>query len=352
MINNEVDQTKNEWDEFFSDLREEYEKTKKELVDVSVTLEQCQSEVNKLAQRNAAVGTHLQQLLGQFESVSRSDIQSAYEAALDAQQRLFIMRGKLERLQEAQKHLKYKAELVERTIRHLENQSQYFERSSRPDTKIETLEAMIRAQEDERQRLSRQMHDGPAQALSNFILQTEIALRLFDVDQSRAKEELTNLMATATASFQKVRDFIFDLRPMMLDDLGLIPTLKRYVEAVKEKTGGEIRLTTTGFERRIEPYLEVMIFRAIQELVGNAIRHSQATRINVQCDITDNSVKVIVEDNGQGFDLKKLEEGGKGIKIIRDRVEVLGGEFDISSVIGQGTRVSFRIPAGQMTAIE
>ena len=96
------------------------------------------------------------------------------------------------------------------------------------------------------------MHDGPAQALSNFILQTEIALRLFDMDQEKAREELVNLKNTATSAFQQVRDFVFELRPMMLDDLGLVPTLKRYVEAFKEQTNTNVRLAVSGVERRLE----------------------------------------------------------------------------------------------------
>jgi two-component system sensor histidine kinase DegS len=96
---------------------------------------------------------------------------------------------------------------------------------------------LVNAQETERQRLSRQMHDGPAQALSNFILQTEIAMRLMDVDAGQAREELNSLKASAMGTFQKVRNFIFELRPMMLDDLGLAPTIRRYADAFKEQTG-------------------------------------------------------------------------------------------------------------------
>ena len=102
---------------------------------------------------------------------------------------------------------------------------------------------IINAQEAERQRLSRQMHDGPAQAMSNFILQTEIAMRLLDVDAAQAKEELGNLKAAAMGTFQKVRNFIFELRPMMLDDLGLVPTVRKYVDAFKDQTGLDISLT-------------------------------------------------------------------------------------------------------------
>ena len=204
---------------------------------------------------------------------------------------------------------------------------------------------MIQAQESERQRLSRQMHDGPAQALSNFILQTEIAMRLFDVDQKKAREELDNLKVSATGTFRKVRDFIFELRPMMLDDLGLIPTLKRYVDAWKDQVGVEARLMVTGKERRLESYEEVMIFRAVQELLNNVARYSAATSVKVQIDMGDSVIKIAVDDDGKGFDAENIsEKRGMGLKVIRDRVEMLGGSIVIDSVIGQGTRVSLQLP--------
>ena len=102
---------------------------------------------------------------------------------------------------------------------------------------------LVNVQEAERQRLSRQMHDGPAQALSNFILQTEIAMRLLDVDPVQARSELGNLKVAAMSTFQKVRNFIFELRPMMLDDLGLAPTIRRYADMFKEQAGVEVSVT-------------------------------------------------------------------------------------------------------------
>ena len=167
---------------------------------------------------------------------------------------------------------------------------------------------IVTAQEAERQRLSRQMHDGPAQALSNFILQTEIAMRLLDVDPAQAKDELGNLKTSAMGTFQKVRNFIFELRPMMLDDLGLIPTLRRYADAFKEQAGLDVSVTVTGTERRLEPYLEVMVFRAVQELLGNASRHSQATLVKVQVDLGNDLIRVSVDDNGKGFDPETLKK--------------------------------------------
>jgi two-component system, NarL family, sensor histidine kinase DegS len=189
------------------------------------------------------------------------------------------------------------------------------------------------------------MHDEPAQALSNFILQTEIALRLFDVDQAKAREELGSLKQAATATFQKVRNFIFELRPMMLDDLGLAPTLTRYVEAFKESSGLEVRVSVGGLETRLEPYREVMVFRAIQELLNNAKRHSGASEISLQVDSFQEQVKVTVEDNGKGFIYEEALERGRGLKLLRERVEMLGGGLEVVSTPGQGAKVSFQIPA-------
>jgi two-component system sensor histidine kinase DegS len=147
-------------------------------------------------------------------------------------------------------------------------------------------------------------------------------------------------------TFQKVRNFIFELRPMMLDDLGLVPTVRRYADAFKEQAGLDINVTVTGAERRLEPYLEVMLFRAIQELLGNAARHSQATLVKIMLDMGEDRVRVSVDDNGKGFDTDSIQQSNSlGLKLIRERAEMLGGSFETDSNIGKGTRVSFAVPA-------
>lgn len=337
------------WIVLKDEMRSELDQYRRELKEVALMLEQSQLEVNKLAKRNASITSHLQQIQSQFETLPRADIRMAYDSALDAQQRLFVMRGQVEKLQGDRAHMDRYIALIERVLSVYEGGTPADLAAQSASATAETVEMMIQAQESERQRLSRQMHDGPAQALSNFILQTEIAMRLFDMDQAKARDELENLKISATNTFRKVRDFIFELRPMMLDDLGLAPTLKRYADAVKEQSGLDVRIVVTGSERRLQPYQEVMIFRAIQELLNNAYRHSQATMIKAQLDMGATEIKVSVEDDGKGFDVEKTDsEGGMGLKVIRDRVEMLGGNMDVDSVIGQGTRVSFYIPAANL----
>lgn len=272
----------------------------------------------------------------------------AYDSALDAQQRLFVMRGQLEKLQNDKSHLeKYKA-VLEQLVGKGPSGGDAGGAGSNSSAKEQMtgIEMIVNAQEAERQRLSRQMHDGPAQALSNFILQTEIAMRLLDVDPSQAKEELANLKTSAMGTFQKVRGFIFELRPMMLDDLGLVPTLRKYADAFKEQSGMDVSVTVSGNERRLEPYLEVMIFRAVQELLGNAARHSQATLVKVHLDLGGDFLRISVDDNGRGFDPESLKESNNlGLKLIRERAEMLGGKFEIDSAIGSGAKISFTVQA-------
>jgi two-component system sensor histidine kinase DegS len=333
------------WTAVKSQLQSELDQYRRELKEISLMLEQSQLEVNKLAQRNASITAHMQQVQAQFESLPRAELRITYESALDAQQRLYVLRSQVEKLQNDQNHLNRYIAMAEQVLKAFDSGAPKEGRGRSSLATSEMVERMIQAQEAERLKLSRQMHDGPAQALSNFILQTEIAIRLFDLDQSKAKEELANMKISAAGTFQRVRDFIFELRPMMLDDLGLSPTLKRYIDNYKEQSRMDVRLTVSGMDRRLESYQEVMIFRGIQELLNNAIRHSQATQVKVQMDMADASVKVTVEDNGKGFDVETLQEKGTmGLKLIRERVDLVGGYMDIDSVPGQGTRVIFQIP--------
>ena len=326
-------------------LQTELEETQRALREITLMIEQSQGELSKLSQRNAAITTHLQQVQNQLDKIPPQEIRNAYDSALDAQQRLFVMRGQLEKLQSEKAHLERFKSTIEQARGSLMSGSAS---ASAGGTKgpLASVEMLVNAQETERQRLSRQMHDGPAQALSNFILQTEIAMRLMDVDAGQARDELNNLKTSAMGTFQKVRNFIFELRPMMLDDLGLVPTVRRYAEAFKEQTGLDVSVLITGNERRLEPYLEVMIFRAIQELLGNAARHSQATLVKIMLDLGEDRVRVSVDDNGRGFDPESVQQGTSlGLKLIRERAEMLGGNFEIDSTLGTGARILFAVPA-------
>jgi two-component system, NarL family, sensor histidine kinase DegS len=329
--------------ELHAELQAEQDRTREELSELNRLVDQSLREVEKLAQRNTAITAHVRQLQANLESMPRADIKAAYEAAQEAQQRLFTMRGQLERLQAQQANLVRLAGFLERSIHALES-------AGTPASLGDNLPVLVRvveAQEAERQRLSRQIHDGPAQALSNFILQTEIAMRLFDIDTQQAREELKSLKGTATTTFQKLRDFIFDLRPMMLDDLGLVPTVKRYVDSYKEKSGMQCSMTVTGTDQRLDSAREVVIFRGLQELLGNIRQHAQATQVRILMEIDADRVRVTVEDNGTGFDAHAAVERkakATGLATLKDRMDLLGGYLQVDSQLGNGARIVMEVP--------
>jgi two-component system sensor histidine kinase DegS len=333
---------------FIDYAREELELVQTEIKEIGLLVEQSQGEVNKLVERNTSLSADIHQLQAHFDSVPREDIRTTYEAFQDAQQRLFTMRGQLEKLQSDEANLnRLKKHLVE-TLELLEGRPVLMEIEEQVggDT---VLQQIIEAQEDERRMISRQIHDGPAQAFANFILQTEIALRLFSTDQEKAREELENLKDTATSTFSQVRDFIFDLRPMMLDDLGLVPTIRRYTEAFQEKTGIDVNIKTTGSEDRLASHIEVLAFRTVQSILINARDFAQATQAKILLDSDTQIVRVSVEDNGKGFDLESASEDEilkYDLPSLKNRIQRLGGTFEFSSRVGEGSRFAFTIPTG------
>jgi two-component system sensor histidine kinase DegS len=323
-------------------ILQELDEVNRSIKETSEMVEQSRVEVGKLSQRNTAVTSSLQKIQDPGRDAPVEDVRQAYDTAMDAQQRLYVMRGQLDKLQIDLIHLEEKKKFLEKMhdLLHVDIAS------GKGDGGIlNSVEMLVNAQESERQKLSRQMHDGPAQALSNFILQTEIALRLMDIDESQARKELNDLKSSAMKTFQNLRNFIFELRPMMLDDLGVVPTIHRYADTFKEQTGIDVLVTVTGNERRMPSYIEVLLFRAMQELLGHAVHQNQATIVKVILNLDEKSVKLSVDDNGKGYDTETLgKDEYLGQKLLKERVEVLGGNWSVDSSPGMGSRVTCIIP--------
>jgi len=285
-----------------------------------------------------------------ISQVPREDIKEGYEALINAQQRLFTMRGQLEKLQSDQRNLRRLADMQERLLSVTDGLADLPDVPQRARDQLNIVR-VIQTEEAARQVLVRRMHDGPASSLSNFILQAEICERFFDSDPEQARKELGSLKNSAAVTFNAVKSFIFDLRPMMLDDLGVMPTLRRYVESFEEKHGISVTLNATGQASRLEEHVEVTAFRAVQELLNNARVHGHATEIEVLMDQDEERLLVVVEDNGGGFNVDEaLAEGDSrstiGLPTIRDRIDMLDGELSIQSNLGQGTRIEFTVPTG------
>lgn len=332
-------------DEVLRDFRSEYEQLRARVRENKQLIDQSQHEVERLRERNVAIGAQIRRIESNFDTIPRADIKAAYDDARDAQTRLLTMQGQLEKLKSNQEEMEYFEQLIGRLLSFAQGvaperlAAQTGQESPAIDASHLSTQAVVRiveAQEVERQRLARQMHDGPAQSLTNFILQAEICQRLFDRNPDRAGDELKNLKVAAGTTFQKVRDFIFDLRPMMLDDLGLVPTLRRYVEAFQEKTSINTQLRIVGDERRLPGHIEVMMFRSVQGIMGAARDHLGARNIAIVLDVGPERLKATVEHDGRGFDPRDALEGDPheedvlGLRTLRERIGLVGGGFEVS----------------------
>jgi len=334
-------------EQFSLECQRELDQTERELKEIDLLIQQTTAEVERLAQRNTQATNRLRQVEAALDTVPREDIREAYNAVLDTQQRLFTMRGQLEKLQSNQRSMDRYLSLLRNVLDILGQAVEKPQTAEAGEPSKPLVVRIIEAQERERLRLSRQMHDGPAQSLTNLILQAEICERLFETDPDRARTELANLRTAVAATFQKVKGFILNLRPMMLDDLGVVPTLRRYVDSFSENTGVATHLLVSGKERRLESHQNVMIFRLIQELMNNAVEYAHAANIQISLDIGDDLVQVSVEDNGGGYDLTTPNSPDierLGLNTMRERIEMLGGQIYFDSAPGRGTKVSFELP--------
>ncbi|WP_024834205.1 sensor histidine kinase [Ruminiclostridium josui] len=209
---------------------------------------------------------------------------------------------------------------------------------------------IIEAQEEERKRVAREIHDGPAQSMSNIVIKAEICERLLDKDINEARKELQNLKKVMRDSLQEVRKIIYNLRPMALDDLGLLPTLERYVISFKEETGIDVQLRAKAINEEIKPVISLAVFRIVQESLNNVLKHAKAKKVSILLEHVNKKLIIIITDNGVGFNTEEVKmiepesTGGFGLLSMKERVALLEGKVDIVSQVGVGTKITIHIP--------
>lgn len=337
-------------------LTQEMTQTRRRLSEMKSQIETTQTQVDREQNRYSSLMIEVRNIKDNLDTIPREDIRDKYDEALDVRFRMATMRGQLERLESTYEILEQKQTLLAQVSGKLQGAEMLVDDGDGNGAGNHEFDivGIINAQEDERLKLSRQIHDSIAQSLTNFILQTEICQKLFDRNPERAAEELVVLKSTASGTFQKVRDFIFDLRPMMLDDLGVAPTVKRHVTLYREKHDIETQLDIKGEDTRLENYKEVMIFRAIQDLMSMARDYSHPTKVIVRLDMSGSLIKVVVEDDGRALDANRVfdkEEEHindariKTLRMIKSKFELVGGTVGINSSETDGTIVRLELPS-------
>ncbi|MBW7456538.1 sensor histidine kinase [Paenibacillus sepulcri] len=300
-----------------------------------------------------------------FVRFKEQDIKIAYEKATQLQLDLMVFREKESYLKARRDDLQKRVRNVERSVERAESIGsqinvvlEYLSGDLNQVTRI--LESaknrqqiglkIILAQEEERKRIAREIHDGPAQSLANIVLRTEIAERMLGKQEFQlVQEELIDLKGQVRSGIEEIRKIIFNLRPMALDDLGLIPTLRKYVQDFEEKTKIRTIFDTIGKEMRLPSAMEAGMYRLVQEAYSNAFKHANPTFVALEFTFQAQMVKIVVKDNGVGFHVDLIESRTKdnahfGLIGMRERVELLEGRMEIESAINEGTRITIHIP--------
>jgi len=211
------------------------------------------------------------------------------------------------------------------------------------------LERLITAQEDERKRLARGVHDELGQAIGGLALQAEILQRLISPENDEAKSQLTQIKTLITTTTDRLYDLILALRPSVLDDLGLVVALRAHAKRVLADTGIQFEMDTTEYDVRLPPEMEIALYRMFQEALNNVIRHASAKQVRLRLARRGDLFEGQVEDDGRGFNPAEIhaddsETRGLGLLGIRERVAQFGGRLEIVSQYGGGTTVLIQIP--------
>jgi signal transduction histidine kinase len=201
----------------------------------------------------------------------------------------------------------------------------------------DALRRVVAAQELERQRLARELHDETGQAL------TSILLGLKRLDGAEPSAAVASLRELVVATLQDVRRLAVELRPKVLDDFGLLPALERLTQGFAEHTGISVDLEATGLSERLPVEVETAIFRIVQESLTNVVKHAQASSVSIVLTRGDGRIKAVIEDDGRGFEPETMGEG-IGLVGMRERIELLDGSLTVESSERSGTTIAIEVP--------
>lgn len=356
-----MDRSKNDIFIISEESRKSFDGMQEELAEVQYEIGRLIDKNDQLEEMSRHSRRRLADVSKNFSSYSEEQIRNAYEVANKLLLELSINEMEEKQMRQKRDDLERRLESLLGTIKRadqLGNQVTVVVNYLTSDLKDvgKALEdakhkqdfavRIIQAQEEERKRLSRDIHDGPAQMLANVLVRSGLIEKVYaEKGAELAMLELKELKVSVREALIEVRRIIYDLRPMALDDLGLIPTLEKYLSTIEGlEKGTEIIFKSSGKEQRFHTNIEVAVFRLVQESVSNAIKHGQPNGIWVKVEWLNDILNIIVKDNGKGFDKNEVRDKSFGLIGMRERIELLKGEMKINSTIGKGTIILFQIP--------
>lgn len=365
-----VDQSKDQVFSIAEQSRRDYEMLTTELELVKSDIQMALLTHEELEKKAKTARQRLSEVSRDFSIYSEDTVRESYEKAHDLQMELIVLRHNEKQLLARRNDLDRRLLLVHTTIERAEqlisqtavvlnyltqDMKQFGKALEYAQSKQAFGLQVMEAQEEERKRLSREIHDGPAQMMANLLVRSDLVEKIYQENGAEeAFKEIRDLKKMVRSALYEVRRIIYDLRPMALDDLGLIPTLKKYLATVNEYNRSEsakpdIQFVNMGMDKRLPTKLEVALFRLIQESVQNALKHAGASVIQVKLEIKKEQVLAVVKDNGKGFVVSEKKSDSFGIMGMKERIELLEGDIAFHSKPSEGTTVFISVPVLKQT---
>ena len=357
-----IEDNKGQIFDIYEATRISLQETGEQLTEVEKSTRISIERVQQLELEEQARKQHLATVSGNFAENSEDEIRKSYEAVANVQVDLALERDNEKRLREQRDRLLIQQNSLKGMLKQAEHLAfavgsvlSYL--SSEIGGVVWQIEQtqkekfigsrIIKAQEEERYRISREIHDGPAQEMANLIFQTSVCEKLMDFDPEGAKQGICELRQQIKSCMACLRQVVFDMRPMSLDDLGLAAALKELCRKLTDKNIIDASFSMDGTEWKLSKSAEIAIFRIVQEALNNAARHSGEKKVRLRVLYTNEALSILTEDEGKGFDEAQIEnsdvEHRLGLLSMKERGRIIGAQVTITSVKGKGTKVHVRI---------
>ena len=361
-----------------------YQNTRNEVDDARTRLAELKKRVAESIERVDALAAEEQKAKQRLAAVSRNftehtedEIRETYEAVSIIQINLAIEREKEQTMRVERDKLEIRLRYLHNVVARAEHMalsigsvlSYLSTQVSGVLWKIEAVQKdkfvgarIIKATEEERYRISREIHDGPAQDLANALFTTTITERLMDKDMAEAKKTLAELREELRKCLTGVRQIIFDMRPMALDDLGLPQAVEQLIQLFGERGKLHGTFSMEGEHYTLPKHVEIAIFRIVQEALNNVVHHAKTNKVRVRMHYTSQALTVLIADDGVGFDPSHLTEESEesddaldmetqrrlrgrhfGVIGMEERAKIIGAAIQILSEPGKGTKVHLRV---------
>lgn len=293
---------------------------------------------------------------------SEGDIRKAYNEAKDKQVQLLLKREEEQNLirerNQLEIRLKKNYEIVEQAESLMSKMKSVMDflvsdlmdlgkTISNLEDKTQIGMKIIKAQEEERRRIARDIHDGPAQNIASLVIKTEIVEKLLKRGNIHIEDELKDIKTQLRAVLKEIRGIMYDLRPISLDEVGLIPTIERMAADMSYEKNIAIEIKKISDYPIFNSLNKLIVYRIVQESLNNIIKHSGAKNVVIRMDVRQDSIKGSVSDDGKGFDADSFMEAKDksfGLSSMKERAEIAHGSITIKSVVGKGTKIMFSIP--------